>query len=167
MSVVRQVHNVDDISKQGEEGQQVAALFRPLVLRGITLRNRIGVSPMCEYSSMDGFATDWHLVHLGSRAVGGAALVMTEAAAVEARGRISPEDLGIYRDEHIEMLSRIANFIREQGRWRGYSLPMPVARPAPIAPGAAKVRLLPRKADGRLSLPVLNAFQPTIHCLQR
>ena len=84
-------------------------LFRPLTLRGITLRNRVMVSPMCQYSSVDGFASDWHLVHLGSRAVGGAALVMTEAAAVEARGRISPEDLGIYRDEHIEMLARIAS----------------------------------------------------------
>ncbi len=91
------------------------SLFEPLTLRGITLRNRIMVSPMCQYSSTDGFATDWHLVHLGSRAVGGAALVMTEAAAVEARGRISPQDLGIYRDEHIEMLLRITAFIKEQG----------------------------------------------------
>lgn len=91
------------------------ALFRPLTLRGITLRNRIAVSPMCEYSSIDGFANDWHLVHLGSRAVGGASLVMTEATAVEERGRISPHDLGIYRDEHIPMLARIASFIKEQG----------------------------------------------------
>ena len=90
-------------------------LFEPLSLRSITFRNRIMVSPMCQYSSTDGFATDWHLVHLGSRAVGGAALVMTEAAAVEARGRISPQDLGIYRDEHIPMLARITNFIKEQG----------------------------------------------------
>ncbi len=99
-----------------ETGQTtVAPLFRPFTQRGITLRNRIAVSPMCEYSSVDGFANDWHLVHLGSRAVGGAALVMTEAAAVEARGRISPQDLGIYRDEHIEMLARITAFIKEQG----------------------------------------------------
>ncbi|GAC1373777.1 MAG: NADH:flavin oxidoreductase/NADH oxidase [Ktedonobacteraceae bacterium] len=98
-----------------QEDRQVAPLFKPLILRGITLRNRIAVSPMCQYSSTDGFASDWHLVHLGSRAVGGAALVMTEAAAVEARGRISPQDLGIYRDEHIEMLARITAFIREQG----------------------------------------------------
>src|SRR5690242_15954778 len=83
----------------------IPALFRPLTLRGLTLKNRIVVSPMCQYSSEDGFATDWHLVHLGSRAVGGAAVVMTEATAVEARGRISPQDLGIYRDEHIEMLT--------------------------------------------------------------
>ena len=90
-------------------------LFQPLPLRGVTLKNRIAVAPMCQYSSTDGFATDWHLVHLGSRAVGGASLVMTEACAVEARGRISPQDLGIYRDEHIEMLSRITQFIKEQG----------------------------------------------------
>ena len=72
-------------------------LFEPLALRSITLPNRVGVSPMCEYSSEDGFANDWHLVHLGSRAVGGAGLVMTEATAVEARGRISPRDLGLWK----------------------------------------------------------------------
>lgn len=90
-------------------------LFEPLTLRGVTLRNRIAVSPMCQYSSTDGFATDWHLVHLGTRAVGGAGLVMTEAAAVEARGRISPQDLGIWQDGHIEKLAQIAYFIAEQG----------------------------------------------------
>ena len=73
-------------------------LFTPLQLRGITLRNRIGVSPMCQYSARDGQATDWHLVHLGSRAVGGAGLVLCEATAVEARGRISPMDLGLWDD---------------------------------------------------------------------
>lgn len=90
-------------------------LFQPYTLRGVTLRNRIVVAPMCQYSSEDGFATDWHLVHLGSFAVGGAALVITEATAVEARGRIAPQDLGIYRDEHIEMLARITAFIKSQG----------------------------------------------------
>jgi 2,4-dienoyl-CoA reductase-like NADH-dependent reductase (Old Yellow Enzyme family) len=90
-------------------------LFAPLTIRDITLRNRIAVSPMCQYSSDDGFANDWHLVHLGSRAVGGAGLVMVEATAVEARGRITPRDHGIWKDEHIEMLSRIAAFIKSQG----------------------------------------------------
>jgi len=80
-------------------------LFSPLTIRGVTLRNRIAVSPMCEYSSDDGFAHDWHLVHLGSRAVGGAGLVMTEATAVTAQGRITPGDLGIYKDEHIANLA--------------------------------------------------------------
>lgn len=98
-----------------EESEATVALFRPFQLRSITLRNRIMVAPMCQYSAQDGFANDWHLVHLGGFAVGGAALVMTEAAAVEARGRISPQDLGIYRDEHIEQLSRITRFIKEQG----------------------------------------------------
>ena len=99
-----------------------AALFRPLTLRGITLRNKIMVSPMCQYSSEDGYANDWHLVHLGSFAIGGAALVMTEATAVEARGRISPQDLGIYHDEHIEPLTRITRFIKAQNGLPGIQL---------------------------------------------
>ncbi|MGA2589879.1 MAG: NADH:flavin oxidoreductase/NADH oxidase [Bryobacteraceae bacterium] len=97
-------------------------LFAPLTIRGITFRNRIAVSPMCEYSSQDGFANDWHLVHLGCRAVGGAGLVMTEAAAIEPRGRISPADLGLWKDEHVEMLARIAGFIREHGAVPGIQL---------------------------------------------
>jgi 2,4-dienoyl-CoA reductase-like NADH-dependent reductase (Old Yellow Enzyme family) len=97
-------------------------LFDELEIRDVTLRNRIVVSPMCQYSSMDGFATDWHLVHLGSRAVGGAALVFTEASAVSPEGRISPQDLGIYKDEHIEMLARITRFIRSQGALAGVQL---------------------------------------------
>ena len=90
-------------------------LFTPLQLRDVRLRNRIGVSPMCQYWSEDGFANDWHLVHLGSRAVGGAALVMAEATAVVPEGRISPQDLGLWKDEHVEMLARIFRFIEEQG----------------------------------------------------
>jgi 2,4-dienoyl-CoA reductase-like NADH-dependent reductase (Old Yellow Enzyme family) len=97
-------------------------LFSPLTIRDITFRNRIAVSPMCEYSSDDGFANDWHLVHLGSRAVGGAGLVMTEAAAIEPRGRISPDDLGIWKDTHIEALARITRFVREQGAVPGIQL---------------------------------------------
>jgi len=98
------------------------SLFSPLTLRGITLANRIAVSPMCEYSSADGFAADWHLVHLGSRAVGGAGLVFTEATAVVPEGRISPQDLGIWKDEHIPMLARITAFIREHGSVAGIQL---------------------------------------------
>ncbi len=90
-------------------------LFSPLRLRDVTFRNRIGVSPMCQYSSEDGFANDWHLVHLGSRAVGGAGLVMTEAAAVLPEGRISPEDLGIWKDAHVEMLQRIFRAVEQHG----------------------------------------------------
>jgi 2,4-dienoyl-CoA reductase-like NADH-dependent reductase (Old Yellow Enzyme family) len=97
-------------------------LFDELRIRDVTLRNRIVVSPMCEYSSTDGFATDWHLVHLGSRAVGGASLVFTEACAVSPEGRISPQDLGIWKDDHIEPLARITRFIREQGAIPGIQL---------------------------------------------
>lgn len=97
-------------------------LFEPLELRGVRLRNRIAVSPMCEYSSEDGFANHWHFVHLGSRAVGGAGLVFTEAAAVSAEGRISPVDLGIYRDEHIPKLREIVEFIHEHGAVAGIQL---------------------------------------------
>ena len=97
-------------------------LFTPLTLRGVTLRNRIAVSPMCQYSCADGFSTDWHLVHLGSRAVGGAGLVFTEATAVTAPGRISANDLGIWKDEHVPGLKRIARFITEQGAAPGIQL---------------------------------------------
>jgi 2,4-dienoyl-CoA reductase-like NADH-dependent reductase (Old Yellow Enzyme family) len=99
-----------------------SSLFSPLGLRDVTLKNRLVVSPMCEYSSHDGFATDWHLVHLGSRAVGGAGTVLTEAAAVAADGRISSVDLGIYKDEHIEPLARIFRFIEGQGAVPGMQL---------------------------------------------
>jgi len=97
-------------------------LFEPLTLRGVTLKNRIGISPMCQYSSQDGFANDWHLVHRGSRAVGGAGVVIAEASAVLPEGRITPGDLGIYNDAHIEMLSRIFRFIEQQGSVPGIQL---------------------------------------------
>src|SRR5437879_6226534 len=97
-------------------------LFDPLAIRDLTFANRVFVSPMCQYSSHDGYANDWHFVHLGSRAVGGAGLVLTEATAVLPEGRISPEDLGIWSDEHIEMLSRIVSFIHEQGSIAGMQL---------------------------------------------
>ena len=99
-----------------------SSLLTPLTLREITFRNRIVVSPMCQYSSVDGFANDWHLVHLGSRAVGGAALVCMEATAVEARGRISPVDMGIWKQEHVEFLGRITRFLHSQGAAAGIQL---------------------------------------------
>src|ERR1700760_3920479 len=97
-------------------------LFSPFTVRDVTFQNRIGVSPMCQYSCEDGFANDWHLVHLGSRAVGGAGLVMVEASAVTADGRISPQDMGIWKDEHMEPLARCAHFIRQQGAIPGIQL---------------------------------------------
>lgn len=100
----------------------MSILFSPLNLRSITFRNRIFVSPMCQYSSHDGLPTDWHLVHLGSRAVGGAGLVMVEATAVSPEGRISPGDSGIWSDAHAEAFAPIARFIREQGAVPGIQL---------------------------------------------
>ncbi len=97
-------------------------LFQPIRFRSIIFKNRIMVSPMCQYSCKDGFANDWHLVHLGSRAVGGAGLVMTEAAAVSPEGRITPDDLGIYKNEHIPFLKRITDFISAQGAVPGIQL---------------------------------------------
>jgi 2,4-dienoyl-CoA reductase-like NADH-dependent reductase (Old Yellow Enzyme family) len=100
----------------------MARLFDPLSIRDVTFPSRVFVSPMCEYSSDDGFANDWHVVHLGSRAVGGAGLVFTEATAVTADGRITPEDLGIWKDEHVEPLARIVRFIHQQGSVAGMQL---------------------------------------------
>lgn len=97
-------------------------LFSPFQQRGVSFRNRIGVSPMCQYSSTDGFANDWHLTHLVSRAVGGAGLVFTEAAAVEPEGRISPQDLGIWSDQHIEILTRINQQIHQAGAIAGIQI---------------------------------------------
>jgi 2,4-dienoyl-CoA reductase-like NADH-dependent reductase (Old Yellow Enzyme family) len=102
--------------------QNPAGLFSPLQIGSLTLSNRIAVSPMCEYSCEDGFANDWHLVHLGSRAVGGAALVFTEATAVTPEGRISPQDLGLWKDEHIAPLARITAFLHSQGAYAGIQL---------------------------------------------
>ena len=97
-------------------------LFSPLKIRGIELKNRIAVSPMCQYSSLNGMPTEWHLVHLGSRAVGGAALVMQEATAVSPEGRISSDDAGIWSDEHSEAYKRITSFIKSQNSVPGIQL---------------------------------------------
>jgi 2,4-dienoyl-CoA reductase-like NADH-dependent reductase (Old Yellow Enzyme family) len=97
-------------------------LFSPLTIRAVTFRNRIVVSPMCQYCAADGFADDWHLVHLGSRAVGGAGLVMVEATAVTKDGRITPGDMGLWDDEHIAPLARIAAFLKSQGAVAGIQL---------------------------------------------
>ncbi len=100
----------------------MSVLFSPLDLRGLRFRNRVFVSPMCQYSAIDGTAQPWHLVHLGSRAVGGAGLVLTEAAAVTPEGRISPDDLGIWSDEQAQAFSPITAFIRQQGAVPGIQL---------------------------------------------
>jgi 2,4-dienoyl-CoA reductase-like NADH-dependent reductase (Old Yellow Enzyme family) len=126
---------------------QTPHLFAPLALRGVTLPRRIVVSPMCQYSSKDGFASDWHLVHLGSRAVGGAALVMTEASAVTPEGRISPHDLGIWKDAHIDNLKRITTFLHENGSYSGIQLAH-AGRKASTAPPWEKARVIPPSEGG-------------------
>lgn len=145
-----------------------AHLFDPLTIRGVTLRNRIGVSPMCQYSSVDGLATDWHLVHLGSRAVGGAALVCVEATAVEARGRISPADMGLWSDAHAEPLARIARFVAEHGAVPGIqlahagrkaSITAPWQGDRPLAPGEGGWQAVAPSA-----LPLANGW-PAPHAL--
>src|SRR6187399_2637185 len=98
-----------------DQEDEMASLFQEFQLKDVVLRNRIAVSPMCQYSSDNGFPNDWHLVHLGSRAVGGAGLVIVEATAVTPEGRISPADSGIYLDDHVEPFARIAGFLRKHG----------------------------------------------------
>lgn len=122
-------------------------LFTPFKLREVEFKHRIAVSPMCQYSSVDGFANDWHLVHLGSHAVGKAALVITEATAVSPEGRISPSDLGIWHDSHITMLKRITDFIHQQGSVAGIQLAH-AGRKASISPPWLGDKLVPVTAGG-------------------
>jgi 2,4-dienoyl-CoA reductase-like NADH-dependent reductase (Old Yellow Enzyme family) len=122
-------------------------LFAPLKLRSLTLPNRIAVSPMCEYSSVDGFANDWHFVHLGSRAIGGAGLVITEANAVSPEARITLGDLGIWKDEHIPELKRITTFLHEHGAYAGTQLAH-AGRKASMAVPWEKARTIPPSEGG-------------------
>lgn len=100
----------------------MSQLFEKLQIKDVVLRNRIGVSPMCQYSSSNGFLNDWHLVHLGSRAVGGAGLILVEASAVSPEGRISPDDSGIYLDDHVAAFARIVQFMKDHGAVTGIQL---------------------------------------------
>jgi len=100
----------------------MSKLFTPLIIKSVTLKNRLVISPMCQYTAVDGFANNWHLVHLGSRAVGGAALIIQEATAVSPEGRITPGDLGLYHEAHIEELQIITRFIHQQGSVAGLQL---------------------------------------------
>jgi 2,4-dienoyl-CoA reductase-like NADH-dependent reductase (Old Yellow Enzyme family) len=122
-------------------------LLDPFRVREVELRNRIVVSPMCQYSAKDGHPQTWHLVHLGSRAVGGAGLVMAEATAVEARGRISPGDTGIYEDSHIASWRPIAEFVRSQGAVPGIQLAH-AGRKASVTPPWEGGRAIARKEGG-------------------
>jgi 2,4-dienoyl-CoA reductase-like NADH-dependent reductase (Old Yellow Enzyme family) len=118
-------------------------LFSSIQIRDITLKNRLVVSPMCQYSSQDGFAHEWHLVHLGSRAVGGAGLVFTEAAAVSPEGRITPSDLGIWQQEHIVFLKKIAGFIHQQGAVAGIQLAHAGRKASKTPPWMGNIHLNP------------------------
>jgi 2,4-dienoyl-CoA reductase-like NADH-dependent reductase (Old Yellow Enzyme family) len=135
-------------------------LFSPFQLRSVHFANRIGVSPMCQYSSQDGFATDWHLVHLGARAQGGAGLVMTEASAVLPEGRISSADLGIWKDEHILKLEQIARFLHSQGVRAGVQLAHAGRKGSMTAPFAGERLLTPAEGRWEPVGPSAIAFSP-------
>lgn len=135
-------------------------LFDRVAFRDLTLANRIIVSPMCQYSSRDGFASDWHLVHLGSRAIGGAGLVFTEATAVTAEGRISPHDLGIWSDDHIAALARIVRFVRGQGNAAGMQLAHAGRKGSTIRPWEGQGALSPADGGWQPVGPSDEAFAP-------
>src|SRR5271165_4078007 len=105
-----------------EKATAAPSLFQPLTVRSVTLRNRIGVSPMCQYSAEDGVANDWHYVHLGSRPVGGAGIVIVEATAVAPEGRITPGCMGLWSEKHIEPLARSAKFVKAHGAVAGIQI---------------------------------------------
>jgi 2,4-dienoyl-CoA reductase-like NADH-dependent reductase (Old Yellow Enzyme family) len=136
-------------------------LFDPLSIRGITLRNRIVVSPMCQYSSIDGFADDWHLVHLGSRAAGGAGLVFVEASGVTAQGRITPGDMGIYDDGHIEPLARIARFVERMGAVPAIQLAHAGRKGSCVPPFHGGARLKPEDGGWTVIAPSPIPFNDT------
>ena len=137
-----------------------AALFSPFRLRSVEFANRIGVSPMCQYSSHDGFANDWHLVHLGSRAQGGPGLVEMEAAAVLPEGRISPDDLGIWNDEHIPALKRIASFLHGQGVRAGMQLAHAGRKASTQSPFVGTGVVPPENGGWQPVAPSVIAFAP-------
>ena len=136
----------------------MSALFSSLRIRDIEFKNRIGVSPMCQYSSTDGFANDWHFVHLGSRAVGGAGLVIAEATAVSREGRITASDLGIWSEDHVPGLKQIATFINEQGSVAGIQLAHAGRKASTTPPWGGGSFCLKATEDGLPLLPVLYRF---------
>ena len=138
----------------------MSKLLSPLSIKGITLKNRIVVSPMCQYSSVDGFANDWHLVHLGSRAVGGASLIIQEASAVSPEGRITPADLGIYKDEHIEKLQNINRFIHQHDSVAGIQLAHAGRKASCATPGNGSKQLKPEGDGWNTFSPSAIAFNP-------
>ncbi len=142
-------------------------LFDPLQIRDVKFPNRVFVSPMCEYSSTDGFASDWHLVHLGSRAVGGAGLILTEATAVLPECRISPQDLGIWSDAHIEPLARIVRFLHEQGSVAGMQLAHAGRKASTYRPWDGNGKLPESAGAWKVVAPATWLSPQTIPCRKR
>ena len=136
-------------------------LFEPITIRGITLRNRIGVSPMCMYSYTDGFSNDWQIIHLGARAVGGAGLILTEATAVEPRGRITPYDVGIWSDDHIEPLARLTSVLKSNGATAGIQIAHAGRKASSNRPWENEKPILPSQPLGWLGVaPSPIAYNP-------
>jgi 2,4-dienoyl-CoA reductase-like NADH-dependent reductase (Old Yellow Enzyme family) len=138
-------------------------LFAPYTLKSVTLRNRIGVSPMCMYSATDGLMNDWHLVHLGSRAVGGAGLVMVEATSVSPEGRITPDDAGLWSDAHIEPLARINRFIKTQGSVPGMQLAHAGRKAGASSPWKGTGHLSDEAGGWPTLAPSAEAFSPGLN----
>ncbi|HYZ87101.1 MAG TPA: NADH:flavin oxidoreductase/NADH oxidase [Bryobacteraceae bacterium] len=143
-----------------EQVSGLANLFQPLQIRDVVMRNRIVVSPMCQYSAIDGVANDWHLVHLGSRAVGGAGLVMVEATGVEARGRISLGDLGLWNDQQEAALARIATFLKENGAVAGIQLAHAGRKASTDVPWRGGAPLTPETGSWPIVAPSAIPFAP-------
>jgi len=138
----------------------MSKLFSPLKIKDVEFKNRIVISPMCQYSAVDGFANDWHLVHLGSRAVGGAALIIQEATAVSPEGRISPGDLGLYKDKHIEKLHQITEFIHKQGALAGVQLAHAGRKASCAIPWNGSLQLKENQGGWQTVAPSAIAFNP-------
>ncbi len=138
----------------------MSKLFSPIAIKDVVFKNRIAISPMCQYSAVDGFATDWHLVHLGSRAVGGAALIIQEATAVSPEGRISPADLGLYHADHLEKLRQITDFILSQGAIPGIQLAHAGRKAACAVPWKGGRQLKEAEGGWKTVAPSKIAFYP-------
>jgi len=138
----------------------MSKLFSPLLIKDVEFKNRLVISPMCQYSAVDGFANDWHLVHLGSRAVGGGALIIQEATAVSAEGRITPGDLGFYKAEHVEKLQNITKFIHQQGAVAGIQLAHAGRKASCAVPWNGSNQLKEKEGGWRTVAPSAIAFNP-------
>lgn len=145
----------------------MANLFEPFRLKDITLRNRVTVSPMCQYSSVNGYATDWHLVHLGAMARGGAGLIIAEATAVSPEGRISPRDAGLWEDAQIEPLKRITSFVKEHGAVPGIQLAHAGRKASANRPWEGDDHLTPEKGAWETLAPSARAFGANLPAVPR